>query len=285
MPKAEDSYAAVAAPVQPASSQAKKRNRRSRERLQARSDEEIAYPAEKRCSKCGLTKMASAFSKKKSEKSGLAANCKECTKIGRHDWYLRNRQHCIDQAAEYQAKHPEKAAVWQKAAQAKGRERYNKRALERYYANRSEIRATARERYQEDAAYRGKLRENALRYRRENPERCAEKQVQYRNRNRERLNVHSARYIAAKSAAGPLLTETQWDAILLYFDHRCAYCLRRENEVGRLETDHMRPLSRGGSNDADNIVPYCRSCNAAKSNRTPLEFLARSCDPSFPMLG
>jgi len=39
------------------------------------------------------------------------------------------------------------------------------------------------------------------------------------------------------------------------------------------EVDHFVPTSRGGSNDADNIVLSCLPCNRAKSDRLPHEFV------------
>ncbi len=36
--------------------------------------------------------------------------------------------------------------------------------------------------------------------------------------------------------------------------------------------DHVIPRSRGGSDDADNIVPACVSCNSSKGNRTLEQF-------------
>lgn len=50
---------------------------------------------------------------------------------------------------------------------------------------------------------------------------------------------------------------------------RCRYC------DTRLETnyaiDHVIPKSRGGSNDLDNLVLTCKSCNSRKGARTPEE--------------
>lgn len=40
-----------------------------------------------------------------------------------------------------------------------------------------------------------------------------------------------------------------------------AYCLERFDD---LEIEHVIALVRGGSNYPENIVPACRSCNAAK---------------------
>lgn len=38
------------------------------------------------------------------------------------------------------------------------------------------------------------------------------------------------------------------------------------------EWDHLAPVSRGGGNDADNLMPTCRPCNRRKRDRHPHEF-------------
>jgi hypothetical protein len=43
----------------------------------------------------------------------------------------------------------------------------------------------------------------------------------------------------------------------------CQYCGRRG---GELEVDHVVPYSRGGSDEMDNLVAACRSCNQGKSD-------------------
>jgi 5-methylcytosine-specific restriction endonuclease McrA len=57
------------------------------------------------------------------------------------------------------------------------------------------------------------------------------------------------------------------------YDHRCGYCGRSEDEVGKLSIDHMTPLSRGGSNSLCNKIPACRHCNDSKGNKTAEEYL------------
>jgi len=68
-------------------------------------------------------------------------------------------------------------------------------------------------------------------------------------------------------------TAAQWRARLTDYGHRCAYC--QTPLAGRHRTkDHLRPLSRGGSQNPDNLVPACRSCNSRKKDRTADEFIA-----------
>ena len=57
-------------------------------------------------------------------------------------------------------------------------------------------------------------------------------------------------------------------------NYRCMYCgvkLRTDN----LQIDHMYPVSRGGSNDDENLQALCRRCNIRKGNHTDEEFRDR----------
>ena len=49
----------------------------------------------------------------------------------------------------------------------------------------------------------------------------------------------------------------------------CPYCLSAPATV----TDHVLAVNRGGAHVPENMVRCCRSCNLAKKERTPLEFL------------
>ncbi|MEV4179914.1 HNH endonuclease [Streptosporangium canum] len=43
----------------------------------------------------------------------------------------------------------------------------------------------------------------------------------------------------------------------------CRYC---KDLTGPFEVDHIRPLSRGGTNDRDNLTSACVACNTQKAN-------------------
>jgi 5-methylcytosine-specific restriction protein A len=42
----------------------------------------------------------------------------------------------------------------------------------------------------------------------------------------------------------------------------CSYC----GTPGPSQTDHVVPLTRGGSSTLDNLVPACQACNLKKRN-------------------
>lgn len=52
----------------------------------------------------------------------------------------------------------------------------------------------------------------------------------------------------------------------------CIYC----GEAKPLTVDHKIPLTRGGTNNIENIVPACASCNSRKGTKTAREFLGLS---------
>lgn len=49
----------------------------------------------------------------------------------------------------------------------------------------------------------------------------------------------------------------------------CVFCQSAED----LQTDHLIPRSRGGRDDADNIVWSCRACNAARADQGIFQWL------------
>ncbi len=60
------------------------------------------------------------------------------------------------------------------------------------------------------------------------------------------------------------------------FGCRCWYCGIKCTSAGNLPNsftlDHVVPLSKGGREDADNIVPCCKSCNSTKGSKSVEEF-------------
>lgn len=63
--------------------------------------------------------------------------------------------------------------------------------------------------------------------------------------------------------------------VLFARDHyRCQYCGRHKSEFKKKEKltrEHVKPLSRGGTDSWDNVVTACSKCNHKKGNRLPFE--------------
>ena len=63
------------------------------------------------------------------------------------------------------------------------------------------------------------------------------------------------------------LTAKEWENILKKYKFKCAYCGCEFDLFNRPEKDHVIPISKGGNNTKENIVPACRSCNSKKGNK------------------
>ena len=61
-------------------------------------------------------------------------------------------------------------------------------------------------------------------------------------------------------------------AIYLRDGLACAYCGQAIEDGAQLTLDHLTPHSRGGGNEARNLVTACKRCNSARGNRSVRAF-------------
>jgi 5-methylcytosine-specific restriction endonuclease McrA len=65
-------------------------------------------------------------------------------------------------------------------------------------------------------------------------------------------------------------TEADWQKALDYFDHSCAYCNEKRDD---LQQEHFVPVKDGGNYVPTNIIPACPPCNSEKQGRDPFKWL------------
>lgn len=68
-------------------------------------------------------------------------------------------------------------------------------------------------------------------------------------------------------------TRWEWSQKVKAMNSTCYWCgkLLTKFEVTK---DHLTPVSRGGSDRIDNLVPACKKCNSKKSSKTESEYRA-----------
>jgi hypothetical protein len=70
-------------------------------------------------------------------------------------------------------------------------------------------------------------------------------------------------WLEPKTKRKPMKPSLRFE-ILKRDDYRCQICGDTAKEGAKLEVDHIHPVSKGGSNNPDNLQVLCRDCNAGK---------------------
>ena len=73
------------------------------------------------------------------------------------------------------------------------------------------------------------------------------------------------------------LTTEEWIDILKEYKFKCAYCGKEFTLFNRETKDHVIPISRGGHNTKENIVPACKSCNSKKHDKILIKKEEQGC--------
>lgn len=63
-------------------------------------------------------------------------------------------------------------------------------------------------------------------------------------------------------------------AIYLRDGLACAYCCASIEDGAKLTLDHLKPHSKGGTNEASNLITCCHKCNSSRGNRPYRAFAA-----------
>lgn len=78
---------------------------------------------------------------------------------------------------------------------------------------------------------------------------------------------HNNKRRMMKLGNGGSHTLGDWENIKAQYNWTCPRCKIKEPEIV-LSRDHIVPVSRGGSDNIENIQPLCRGCNSTKRTKT-----------------
>lgn len=77
-----------------------------------------------------------------------------------------------------------------------------------------------------------------------------------------RVAAQNKRRVLKLNAEGSHTLE-QWENLKIQHKNQCVFC----GEKKKLTIDHIKPLTKGGSDNISNIQPLCKSCNSKKGNK------------------
>ena len=150
--------------------------------------------------------------------------------------YEENKERINQVGAEYYIKNKEKIKEHQ-------RDYYNKNKEKVLNSNKEWAKNNKEEKYLIQKKY--DQTENG---------RLSRQRVKFKRRTKEREYINT-------------LTSQEWLDILEEHNYVCAYCGEEFTCENLPEKDHIIPVSKGGNNVKENILPACRSCNAKKHNK------------------
>ena len=111
---------------------------------------------------------------------------------------------------------------------------------------------------------KGRAREAEARYRARNRERESKRGCAWAKSNPEKARQRDLRNRARRRGAHGEFSVRQFAALTEILGGKCLCCGSRSG----LHADHVKPISRGGSNSIENIQPLCKRCNSSKSTKT-----------------
>ena len=88
--------------------------------------------------------------------------------------------------------------------------------------------------------------------------------INWHSHQRDNLNKNSSNTDNPMRSEWNTMRSVVAPSIYQEYGYCCFYC----GSLDKLTIDHKLPISRGGDNDFNNLVPACRSCNSRKHNKT-----------------
>ncbi|MFK4647195.1 5-methylcytosine-specific restriction endonuclease McrA [Bradyrhizobium ottawaense] len=153
--------------------------------------------------------------------------------------------------------------------------RYYQRNRDKILAKCAQYKASNKEKRRADAAeYFSENKEliyaKRLRYRAANRDKFRAQSTEWRRSNPEKSRANDANQRAIRRRAGGSFTRDDVARLLSSQKGKCVYC--RVSIKHGFHIDHIKPISKGGSNWPDNLQLLCAPCNLTKHTSDPIVF-------------
>jgi 5-methylcytosine-specific restriction endonuclease McrA len=191
-------------------------------------------------------------------------------------WRKANKDKVAKYMRTWRAKHPDVALANSRKWIENNRQKTRDAAKSWYDAHREEINAKRREdrklnpeKYSKREKQRVRDKNKMVKYRakhyEKHKERVTKENAAYHKAHPEvRRTINSRR--RANLLSGGRHTTQQWLDKLAAIGMICVYCTKAL-DFSTLTKDHVIPLSKGGTDDIENVVPSCLRCNQTKSSK------------------
>ncbi len=102
-----------------------------------------------------------------------------------------------------------------------------------------------------------------------NKEKTRQYKREFLRRNPSKLAEYHHRRRAKERSLRATLTTHEWHWLKIQSKNRCVYCGTHEKISGKLQQEHVIPVSQDGAYTIENIRPACKYCNTKKHAKTP----------------
>ncbi len=253
-------------------------------------------PDKRICKKCGKEMPLSDFGvvKGRGGKTYHRWDCKACQRTYGQRWRHENKDHLRESKRRYHVAHREAILARVQAWQTENREHKLEYQRLWYLANQEERLAKQKEWHEKNQdkvrAYREANRERIAQYmqawrernsdviwryqqdwKEANAQHIRDYAKQYRQINPEVKRISEANRRAQARGSTGHFTIRDVGALYAMQLGKCVYCDTDLSEA--FQVDHIVPLSRGGSNEPENLQLLCARCNLMKHAKTHDEFL------------
>ena len=110
-----------------------------------------------------------------------------------------------------------------------------------------------------------------IKWRQENIEKCRVLSREWRIKNKEKARFKDKINEYRRRNCIGFHTLKNWEDLKEKYNYCCADCGMQEPFIDqwypKLTEDHIIPITKGGSNNIENIQPLCHRCNSKKSNK------------------